>query len=220
MIDPGFVSALSLALEKAINTTLHYDPGTNVRLKKLQGCIFQFACSSPDMDLFFSIESHSDSCKVNVSSYSEKTATTQISTSLFNALAFITTSNVENTSNFSGTGISILGNSAKLATLHTILQELEIDWEQALSDLLFPFGESAQIVNHQAANVIKTFLNWLRKSHRKFRTNFASYLQEELRIMPTQTELDEFYESLTDLRSATERAEARIQQLIRKLNTH
>lgn len=218
LIDPGFTSALSLALEQAINAALRLDPGTRTRLRKLDQCVFQFACSKPEMNLYFEINANDN--KIDVASYSEKTVTTKISASLLDTLVFIAAGKLDETRNLTDSGISILGNSAELALLQNILQDLDIDWEQALLEASTPGGETAGILTHQTASTIKLFLAWLKKSREKLQRNFTTYLQEELRVIPTHVELNHFYEDLADLRSGIERADARIAALFQKLKSH
>lgn len=223
MIDPGFNSVLALALEQAINTALKLDPGTRARLRKLGKSLFHFSCSAPETNFYFEIHAFDPpdrATHVSVASYSEKTVTTKISASLLDTLLFLATGKLEGSTNLVGSGISILGDSAKLMELQGILQDLDIDWEQALQEVSTPGGEIAGVLSHQAVNAIKMFLAWFNKSRTKFHDNLATYLQEELRLLPTQMEFNNFYENLAELRSDVERADARLSALLQKLKAH
>lgn len=213
--DPTLVVALAKALEKGINAALSYDPGTRLKLRKLRGSTFQFECSSPKLTFFFEVNEMDDD--VVISGYSESSITTKVSGSLFDILVFFASSEGPGSpggiSSLANSGISILGNSAKLANLQSLMQNLDVDWEQALIDLNSPLGESGKVISHQLATVIKSFLHWIKESRIKFKTNIASYLGEELRVIPTKPELDAFYEGVTALRSNAERLQARIAAL-------
>lgn len=220
MIDPGSSSAMALALEKAINAALQLDPGTQARLRKLDQCLFHFSCSAPEINFYFEIQARDQRARealVSVASYSEKPVTTKISASLIDTLVFLATGKLDTGSNLAGSGVSMLGNSAKLMELQGILQDLDIDWEQALQHISAPGGEVAGVLSHQAANAAKLFLAWLKKSRDKLHNNIATYLQEELRLLPTQSEFNNFYEDLADLRSGIERADARLTALLQQL---
>ena len=63
------------------------------------------------------------------------------------------------------------------------------------------------------ANVARGFIDWGRKTAGSFTGSVVEYLQEEDRDLPTRVEVDEFLESVDQLRDASERLEARLARL-------
>lgn len=215
-IDPLLSVALAKALEKGINTALLYDPGTRLKLNKLYDCVIQFECSSPKLSFFFEIDKKNNS--VLVSSYSENNITTKVSGSLFDILVLLASSegigSASGINSLANSGLSILGNSARLSKLQNMMQGIDIDWEQAFIDITSPLGESGNVISHQAATTIKHFLAWIKKSRITFNKNIAAYLSEELRAIPAKPEFETFYEGVSTLRSDVDRLQAKIDAFI------
>ena len=217
MIDPSISTGLASALESVINAALNYDPGTRAKLKSLRGCLFQFECRSPELNLFFFIDEQNSN--IIVSSYTERSVTTKVAGSFVDVLIFFVSSD-NSVSSLAGSGLSVMGNSAKLANLQSLIHQLDIDWEQALIDFTSPLGESANVTSHQFASSLKTFFNWLRKGKNNLRNNLGDYLREELRAIPSKPELTEFYEGVAHLRADAERLRLRIDTLIQTTSTN
>ncbi len=96
-------------------------------------------------------------------------------------------------------------NSAK--KLQAFAQSLHIDWQEPLAQV---FGDP---IGHSLASGIQSFAGWLQKSLKQAPINFAEYLQEEVRLTPSSFELDYFSQQVDEIRSQTDRLNARIQRL-------
>ena len=103
-----------------------------------------------------------------------------------------------------GSGIQIAGDAEIAQRFRELLQQAQPDFEEELSGI---FGDLAA---HQIANFARGLFDWGRKAADSLATNVAEYLQEEGRDVPTRVELDEFLESVDQLREAADRAEARL----------
>ena len=106
-----------------------------------------------------------------------------------------------------GSGIQIAGDAEIAQRFRELLQQAQPDFEEELSGV---FGDLAA---HQIANFARGLFDWGRKAADSLANNVAEYLQEEGRDVPTRVELDEFFESVDQLREAADRAEARLARL-------
>jgi len=87
------------------------------------------------------------------------------------------------------------------------LDELDIDWEEQLA------GITGDMVAHQLGNTMRSAGNWLRQGRTTLEQDLGEYLQEELRVVPTRIEIENFIADVDQLRMDLERLEARIRRL-------
>ena len=113
--------------------------------------------------------------------------------------------------NLKATGVQISGDSGVLLELRGILQNLELDWEEALSQLL------GDVAGHGAAQALREAGRWLRDRGVSSRRLLSEFITEELRMLPPRQELDDFYRGVDDVRFDLDRAEARLRQLSARL---
>ena len=88
---------------------------------------------------------------------------------------------------------------------------LDIDWEEALA------RRSGDVVAFQVSNQLRVFGDWLRQSGDSLLQTSSEYLREEARVTPTEVEFEVFQAAVTDLKNDVARTEARIQQLLQKI---
>ena len=96
--------------------------------------------------------------------------------------------------------------------MQTILAELDIDWEEALAQLI---GDVFAFQIHQRARHLGS---WLQASAHSLLQTSSEYLREEARLSPTEVEFDHFQSKLTDLKHDVARTEARLLQLLERVN--
>ena len=70
---------------------------------------------------------------------------------------------------------------------------------------------------HQIGGGVRSGLQWGRRSLIAATTNLREYLQEEIRLLPSRYEANEFLAQVDGLRDDVERLEARVSRLRRKL---
>ncbi len=92
-----------------------------------------------------------------------------------------------------------------------ILDGMEIDWEEQLSRVV------GDVLAHQIGNFSRNTRHWLADSSETLGRDIAEYLQEELRLLPQDFELNEFLASVDTLRSDTDRLEQRVERISRRL---
>ncbi len=105
---------------------------------------------------------------------------------------------------FRGSSIRIAGDAEVAQRFRDLLQQAQPDFEEELSRVI------GDVAAHQVANIARGLLDWGRKAADSLSTNVAEYLQEEGRDVPSRVEVEEFLESVDQLREATDRLEARM----------
>lgn len=92
--------------------------------------------------------------------------------------------------------------------LHSTISRLDVDWEDILAPWVTPVtGDSAL---HVAANALRSGQRQVGQGLHAMRLNTTDYLQEELAILPSQTEVALFVDDLDTLRLRVDRLAARI----------
>ena len=88
-----------------------------------------------------------------------------------------------------------------------ILDELDIDWEEQLSRL------TGDVVAHQLGNLARRGRHVLRHGLNTLEQDIGEYLQEELRVLPTRIETENFSSDVTRISMDVERLAARVKRL-------
>ena len=199
MLDPTLSTAALATLETAVNAALRYDPGTCLALGELEGQVLAIELSSPALTLYLAPHTKG----IDIMGNFEGTITTQLRGSVSALIALAS----KETSTFANSGVELSGDTALLVNIQTILSTLDIDWEEALSQIL------GDVVGHQMALSIRSSLAWLKGRSGTVSRLTGEYLTEELRCLPSNVELQGFYQDVDSLRFATDRLEARLEQI-------
>ena len=109
--------------------------------------------------------------------------------------------------------VSFDGNVALAQKLQAILADLDLDWEEALAQ------RSGDVFAFQAQQRARQLRDWMRRSAESVLQTTSEYLREEARLSPTQVEFEQFRTRLTTLKHDVARAEARLQQLLERIET-
>jgi len=105
--------------------------------------------------------------------------------------------------------IQLKGDASSIQDLQAILFDLDIDWEYQLSKLI---GDIPTQALSDGIAKLKIFLS---NNAASFTEDIDEYLHEEKKIVPTMSELEIFYQRIDQLRLKVDRAESRINKLIR-----
>jgi ubiquinone biosynthesis protein UbiJ len=103
--------------------------------------------------------------------------------------------------------LEIQGDVALGQTMQNILRDLDLDWEEPLARL---FGDT---LGRTLAQGLRVAHAWHRQAAKTFATNAAEVLQHEWRLVPVQSEVEEFLDAVDRLRGDVDRLAARIQRL-------
>jgi ubiquinone biosynthesis protein UbiJ len=106
--------------------------------------------------------------------------------------------------------VSFHGNIALAQKVQHILAELDIDWEELLSQYT---GDVLAYQIHQRARRLG---GWLQSSMESLLQTGSEYLREEVRLSPSPAEQRQFQSRVTRLKNDVARAEARLQRLLDK----
>jgi ubiquinone biosynthesis protein UbiJ len=89
-----------------------------------------------------------------------------------------------------------------------LFDEMDIDWEGHLAHF------TGDVVAHQIGSLVRKGMAFKKQFSQTMRQNMTEYLQEELRIVPSRNELDDFYNDVDELSLHVERMQARVNQLL------
>ena len=107
---------------------------------------------------------------------------------------------------FSGS-VAIEGDVETGQAFKAILDEMDIDWEEQLSRL------TGDVIAHQLGNAARRAAGALRHGRRTLEQDIGEYLQEELRVLPTRIETENFSADVSRLCMDADRLAARIKRL-------
>jgi len=108
--------------------------------------------------------------------------------------------------------VEISGDAAVAQQFQKIMTELDIDWEEVLSQY------TGDILAYKINLQFKRSQQWFAQSLQSLMRNSSEYMQHESRSTPSLPEYQRFQANLGTLRSDIDRAEARIRQLTQKLS--
>ncbi|MCW8409176.1 SCP2 sterol-binding domain-containing protein [Legionella sp. PATHC035] len=101
------------------------------------------------------------------------------------------------------TGDTELGQQVK-----KLFDEMDIDWEGHLAHF------TGDVVAHQIGAFVRKGISLKKKIEESMRHNVSEYVQEELRVIPTKYELEDFFAEVDELSLSVERLQAHVNQLI------
>jgi ubiquinone biosynthesis protein UbiJ len=93
-----------------------------------------------------------------------------------------------------------------------VLDRLHIDWEEALSHF------TGDMLAHKAGHLLREVSSWWSNTRERLAANGAEYLQQEMWLLPTRPEVEQFYQGVETLRDDVARLAAKLDQLKHNLN--
>lgn len=202
-MDPMITTAALAGAEKIINTALRYDPATRIGLARLDGKVLAIDITGPVATGVFVMPLDGE---IQLMANWDGEADTRLSGSLM-ALLQLSTTEIHN---LKYSGVTALGDLGLLADLQKLLKNLDIDWEDMLSQ------STGDILGHQAAQLIRAKFGWVKDRAQTARRLTKEFLTEELQTLPSKPELNDFYRQVDDLRLAVDRAAARVERLVKE----
>ncbi len=196
MIDDLAMHGLGLA-EIVGNRLLGMDPKVLQQCRELQGCIIEIELTDLDKTLYC----HPGSWGMRLSL--QKPLKEPDATIRGRLLGLINLSQQQNKISTSiQERIDISGNASVAQKFQRIITELDIDWEQQLSKftgdiLAFRIGQGIRKTHH-----------WFSSSLESLALSGSEYLQEEVHMVPTQPEFEQFKQAVTYIRHDVDRLEA------------
>ncbi len=110
-------------------------------------------------------------------------------------------------------GISFHGDVAVAQRLQKLVADIDIDWEEILSQQL------GDVVGVQAYRLLHQARTLFRQSAQSIFSSGSEYLQEEIRLTPAPVEQEQLRAEVTRLRHDVDRCEARLKRLSERLQS-
>lgn len=110
--------------------------------------------------------------------------------------------------------VEIRGDVTVGQRFEAVLREIDIDWEEQLSNLV------GDVAAHQVGNLLRDTLSWGAKSMKTLGRDITEYLQEESRHLPQRDEVEKFLAAVDVLRNDVERLDARVRRLQARVEPH
>lgn len=194
-----FSTAALAVAEGVVNKALDYDPASRQALSKLSGRVMKISLAKPAMDIYLA----PDAQGLRLLGYWEGEPEVQLRGSLPALMELAR--NPQN--NLKDSDVEVDGDTDLLMAMRDIMQSLDIDWEEALSQLL------GDVAGHGGAQRLRDAGTWLQGRADTSRRLLGEFITEELRLLPARNELESFYRAVDQLRLDVDRAEARLRQL-------
>jgi ubiquinone biosynthesis protein UbiJ len=192
---------LASNLESAFNRYLAMDPDAGIRLQPLDGRTIALELRGFDLVVCLRVAAG----RVSVLPEPDTEADTTLRGTPL-GFARLGLGDDSTAPLFSG-DVSITGDVEAGQAFKAMLDELDIDWEEQLA------GITGDMVAHQLGNAARSAGNWLRQGRTTLEQDLGEYLQEELRVVPTRIEIENFMADVDRLHMDLERLEARIRRL-------
>jgi len=196
-LPPAAVSAFA----SAFNHYLQLDPEASAHMADLQGRCIALEFRGLDLTLYVIPEPDG----VHLLQHSDSEPDTVLSGTPLGMAGLGLGRNTEQTL-FSG-AVVISGDVETGQAFKAILDSLEIDWEEQLSRL------TGDVIAHQLGNAARHARRFLARARTTLEQDTGEYLQEELRVLPSRIETENFMAGVTRLAMDTDRLTARIKRL-------
>ncbi|MCK4866303.1 MAG: SCP2 sterol-binding domain-containing protein [Gammaproteobacteria bacterium] len=198
------ILTLTEALETSINLVLKKDPDTLKKFSVLQGKVIAFELTDLNFTLY--LFPHTEGVQVQYLYEGKADTTLQGS-----PLAFINMSLGDSTESFFSGEIRIKGDIELGQHFKRILEQLDLDWEEWLSEY------SGDLIAFKAGSLIRDLNAWGKDTFKTLKLDASEYLQDEGQLTPHSAELEKFISNISQLRDDTARIEARLSRLQKQL---
>jgi ubiquinone biosynthesis protein UbiJ len=205
MISPSIDSALCASIEHSLNAVLKHDPALLNALSKFDG---KRICIQSDDWLILVVTVCPRGLQLSLQDDSECNTTIFGSLSELLSVALAT----DKADALMNGDVDISGSSALVLDIAKIMQQMDIDWEALIAPL------TGGLVAHQVGKGFRSFIKWGQDSGQTLATSSKEYLEDEVQLLVPKPLAEHFTSQVGDLRLATDRTEARLEQI--KLMIH
>jgi len=109
--------------------------------------------------------------------------------------------------NLFSSDITIHGDVQFAKQLRDLLDSFDFDWEAQIAQI------TGDTLAYPIAHGLRQAGTWLKRTHQSLQQTTAEYLREESRLLPDQSEINDYLADIDKLRADSDRIEARIQRL-------
>jgi ubiquinone biosynthesis accessory factor UbiJ len=191
------------ALETAINHYLFLDEATPDRLQKLRGKTVKISFKHTNFNLFLQFSPE----RVYLLTHSEVSPHVTLTGTPLTFASLWQKSRANQT--VTNQDLDMMGDVAVAENLNGLFRQLDIDWEGQFAKL---FGD---VFAHQVGQFARNAGDWVASTKNTLEKNFTEYIQEEKRLLPTSIELNAFLSMVDTTRDDVERAQARLDRLLK-----
>ncbi len=181
-------------LINALNKTLSLDPESFDRLKTLDNKIVILTILPIDVSLRF---------KITAAGF-ETSEQHQADISISGKPSDFIKLSQQHTKNLYNSGIKIIGDMGLADEIKTILSQLDLDWEAFIASY------TGDIPARQIMRATKAGLHFIKNAQQNLQQNMLEFFQEEIQILPTRVEMQDFTNDNTAFRDAVARLEAKL----------
>ncbi|HEY7776028.1 MAG TPA: hypothetical protein VIC02_05755 [Kineobactrum sp.] len=203
-MDPTLLTGLLGAAEAAINKALAYDPASRQRLLELSrqkesGQTLALHMLTPKLSVYMHLGEQGPTLLQHYEG--------EVTTSLTGNASDLFQLMLNPPKNLHGSGVTVAGSTAFLAELQAILQNLDIDWEDALSEQI------GIVPAHSLAQAFSGASHWAKDRQQSLQRLISEYLTEESGAVIGRNEFTAFSDDIHQLRLSLDRAQARFDAL-------
>jgi ubiquinone biosynthesis protein UbiJ len=202
-IDPVLIQKAAPTIEKAINLALSMDPVAQKKLNLLQGCIFEVAITAPEQVLFFG----SRDGKVVILPPQE-TSSVCLSGRAFSLIKLASTK--DKTALFRNKEITLSGDAVRAQQIQGFMGSVNLDWEGMLASFI------GDVPAHLFGTSLRQSLSFGKQLSRSFVSDLEEFIKYEVHLMPSKALAKTQFDTIDQLRLATDRLEARMKQAFKK----
>jgi ubiquinone biosynthesis protein UbiJ len=197
------------ALEKAINQALSLDEFTSDKLQALNNKVLEVIIAPLDVN-FFILFKNGVMCLL--AEYNGHADTVIHSSPIgLIRLSLLPASKARSLFNDK---VRLSGDIELGQQVKKIFDELDLDWEGHLAHF------TGDVVAFQIGSFMRKGLAFKSQLSESMCQNMTEFLQEELRIVPSRAELDDFFSDIDDLSLSVERLQAHVNQLMNFYETN
>ncbi|PMR70539.1 ubiquinone biosynthesis accessory factor UbiJ [Halomonas heilongjiangensis] len=202
------LTLLLAGLERTLNALLARDPAAPGRLARLAGHRILLRLERPSLVLAVHFHPHGlDLLRPDDAAEADYDAVVELDAETAGEL--LGGASIERLM-FQGK-LAVRGRIHLLEATRDLLLDLDLDWEGELARWL---GDTPA---HSLAEGLRGITRWGLRTRDEFRADVAEYVFEEARLLPGRHQLAVLRDHLTELEVATDRLEARLARLHRRL---
>lgn len=192
-------------IEALLNRALLLDAQTHRRFCAHAGRRIRIELTDLEIDFVFSIHESG----IELASPAEQPVDVTISGRIASLLGLL--GRRDASSSLFPKDIQIRGDVHLAQELQTLLQGMEIDWEEYASRWI---GDTAA---RKLCNLARANVRWWQETRLTLRDNLSEYLRFEVELLPDRLLVNEFNNGVDAVRDDTERLQQRIARLDKKL---
>ncbi|MEE4204521.1 MAG: SCP2 sterol-binding domain-containing protein [Halieaceae bacterium] len=204
--DPAIVTAALAGVEAALARATALAPEAQQALRRMGETLIAIEFTSPAVEVFVHI--HNDG-HVSLASYNEAKPAVRVRGTLESFLGLATADDPAAT--LINSDIEVIGNTAPLLELQSIVTKMDVDWEAPLVTAL------GDVAGHQLAESLRGLFSWGEQAMSRLRRQLSEFILEEGRLSPPAAELEWFYGEVQSLSLRVDRLESRARRLLARI---